>query len=70
MNPLEYDTALYKALYALASWLDVTTIWMLVLLGIGIATVAGVKRNSGYIAVFGWWAIFLLFSVGLAAFRG
>jgi hypothetical protein len=59
-----------KALYALASWLDFTTIWMLVLLGIGIAAVAGVKRSSGYIAVFGWWALFMLFSVGWAAIAG
>jgi hypothetical protein len=56
-----------KALYALASSLDAVTIWTLVLLAIGTATVAGVKRNSGYIAVFGWWAIFLLISVGFAA---
>jgi hypothetical protein len=56
-----------KALYVLASWLDLTTIWSLVLLGIGTAIVAKVKRNSGYIAVFGWWAIFLLISVGFAA---
>jgi hypothetical protein len=28
--------------------------------------VAGVKRNSGYIAVFGWWAVFVLFKVGWA----
>jgi cell division protein FtsB len=65
-NPLEAN----KALYALASWLDFTTIWMLVLLGIGIAVVAGVKRSSGYIAVFGWWALFMLFSVGWAAIAG
>jgi hypothetical protein len=62
-NPVEAN----KALYALASSLDAVTIWTLVLLAIGTATVAGVKRNSGYIAVFGWWAIFVLFSVGIAA---
>jgi hypothetical protein len=63
LNPLETN----KALYALATSLDAVTIWTLVLLAIGTATVAGVKRNSGYIAVFGWWAIFVLFSVGIAA---
>jgi hypothetical protein len=62
-NPVEAN----KALYALASSLDAVTIWTLVLLAIGTATVAGVKRNSGYIAVFGWWAIFVLFSVGITA---
>ena len=56
-----------KALYALASSLDAVTIWTLVLLAIGTATVAGGKRNSGYIGVFGWWAIFVLFSIGIAA---
>jgi hypothetical protein len=62
-NPAEAN----KVLYSLANSLDAVTIWTLVLLGMGIAIVAGVKRNSGYIAVFGWWAIFLLISVGFAA---
>ncbi|HEY1804551.1 MAG TPA: YIP1 family protein [Terracidiphilus sp.] len=56
-----------KALYALATSIDAVTIWTLVLLGIGTAIVAGTKRSSGYIAVFGWWALFVLFSVGIAA---
>jgi len=56
-----------KALYVLTSWLDVTTIWALVVLGIGTAIVARVKRNSGYFAAFGWWTLFLLISVGWAA---
>jgi Yip1 domain len=59
-----------KVLYALASSLDAVTIWTLVLLSIGVATVAGVKRSSGYIAVFGWWAIFVLIGVGWAAIMG
>jgi hypothetical protein len=63
LNPVETN----KALYALASWLDFSTIWSLVLLGMGLAIVAGVKRSSGYIAVFGWWALFLIISVGYAA---
>jgi hypothetical protein len=66
LNPLEAN----KALYALATSLDVVTIWTLVLLGIGIATVAGVKRTSGYIAVFAWWAIIVLIGVGAAAVMG
>jgi hypothetical protein len=63
LNPLETN----KALYVLLSSLDVVTIWTLVLLGMGTAIVAGVKRTSGYIAVFGWWAIFVLFGVGITA---
>ncbi len=59
-----------KALYALASSLDVVTIWSLVLLGMGTAIVAGTKRSSGYIAVFGWWALFVLIGVVWAAAMG
>jgi hypothetical protein len=59
-----------KAVYALASSLDVVTIWSLFLMGMGIAIVAGVKRSSGYIAVFGWWAIIVLIGVGWAAAFG
>ena len=59
-----------KALYTLATSLDAVTIWTLVLVSIGIATVAGVKRSSGYIAVFGWWVIVVLVSVGFAAVMG
>lgn len=63
LNPLDTGAAFYR----LASGLDVTTIWSVALLSIGLATVAGVKRSSGYIAVFGWWALILLGSVGWAA---
>ena len=66
MNPLETN----RALYSLASSLDLITIWTLVLLGIGTGIVAGVKRSSGYAAVFGWWAIFILIGVGWAAAMG
>jgi Yip1 domain len=66
LNPIETNPAIYK----LASALDFTTIWSMVLLGIGIAIVAGVKRSSGYIAVFGWWAIIVLVTVGWAAIMG
>ena len=66
LNPLETN----HALYALATSLDIVSIWSMVLLAVGVATVAGVKRNSGYIAVFGWWAIFVLIGVGMAAAMG
>jgi len=66
LNPLDTN----QALYSLDSSLDVITIWTLVLLGMGTAMVAGVKRSSGYIAVFGWWAIFVLIGVGWAAMMG
>ena len=66
LNPLDTN----KALYALASSIDLITIWTLVLLGMGVAIVAGVKRSSGYIAVFGWWVVIILISVGWAAVMG
>jgi len=66
MNPLDTNPALYK----LATALDFSTIWSMVLLSIGVAIVAGVKRSSGYIAVFGWWAIITLCSVGWSAIMG
>ena len=52
-----------KALYTLATAFDVITIWMAALASIGLAAVAGVKRNAGYIAVFGWWLIVVFFGV-------
>jgi hypothetical protein len=55
------------ALYLLATSVDVLVIWNLFVTGIGVATVAGVKRSSGYIAVFGWWILIVLISVGFAA---
>ena len=62
LNPLDTNAALYS----LASSIDFTTIWTLVLLGMGTAIVAGVKRGSGYIAVFAWWAVFVLIGAGAA----
>jgi hypothetical protein len=59
-----------KAIYALASSLDVITIWSLILMGMGIAIVAGVKRSSGYMAVFGWWILIVLIGTGWAAAFG
>ena len=66
LDPVETN----KALYSLATSMDAITIWTLVLMGMGIATVAGVKRGPGYITTFGWWAIVVLCSVGYAAVMG
>jgi hypothetical protein len=65
LSPTDTNAALYK----LATAIDFTTIWSMVLLSIGIAIVAGVKRTSGYIAVFGWWAVIVICSVGWTALR-
>jgi len=66
LNPVETN----KALYSLASSLDIVTIWSLAVLAIGVAIVAGVKRTSGYIAVFGWWALIVLIGVGWSLAMG
>jgi hypothetical protein len=63
MNPLETN----PGLYSFASSIDIITIWCLVLVGIGTALVAGVKRSSGYIASFGWWAVVVLVGAAIAA---
>lgn len=47
--------------------LDVFTIWNLVLLSIGLAIVARTKRSTGYIAVFGWFVVIVLFRTAMAA---
>jgi hypothetical protein len=54
-------------LYVLAVSLDPIVIWNLAVTGIGISIVAGVKRSSGYIAVFGWWALWILVFLGFSA---
>lgn len=66
LNPADTNAALYK----LATALDCTTIWSLVLMSIGLAAVARVKRSSGYIAVFGWWGLLTAIGVGWAAIFG
>ena len=62
---LASDTS--KPLMAIATSLDVVTIWSLVLYAIGLSTVAGCKRSSGFVAVFGWWVLIVLIGVGAAA---
>lgn len=56
-----------RALYTFLTQIDIVTIWTLVLLSIGISTVAGLRRSAGYITVFGWWIIVVLFKVATAA---
>jgi hypothetical protein len=58
------------AVYGLATSIDFTTIWYLVLFSIGLSIVAGVKRSAGYIAVFGWWVVVVLIGAGYAAITG
>jgi hypothetical protein len=59
-----------SVLKALASSLDVFSIWALILLSIGFAAIAGSKKittgKTAYV-VFGFWAVYVLIKVGFAA---
>lgn len=56
-----------KWLMTFATSLDIFWIWALILVGIGVAIVAKVKRSTGLTAVFGWWLLILLVRMGIAA---
>jgi hypothetical protein len=66
LNPIDTN----PGLYSFATSIDFITIWSLVLVGIGTALVAGVKRGSGYIASFGWWALLVIIGAGIAVAFG
>ena len=57
-------------LVTLLSSVDVFAIWIAVLLTIGVSIVAGIKRSSAAIVVFGWWFLFVMLKVVGAAFTG
>jgi len=59
-----------KWVVTLLSALDVFAIWTAILLTIGVSIVAGIKRSSAAIVVFGWWFIFVLMKVVGAAITG
>jgi hypothetical protein len=54
-------------LMALATSLDVLTIWALILLTIGCAIVGRIKMSTAAAAVWGWWILITLVKVGVAA---
>jgi Yip1 domain len=56
-----------KWLLAFATSIDLLTIWVLILLTIGCATVAKTKRGTAAVAVWGWWILITLVKVGAAA---
>jgi hypothetical protein len=58
-----------KWLISLGSSIDVLTIWTVILLIIGCAILARIKRSSAAIAVIGWWVILTLVGTGFAAFQ-
>jgi hypothetical protein len=68
-NPAYYmsvtDTAPW--LYRMASWFDVITIWLFIVLGIGYAVVGKKKISSGIAVMAGWFVVMMLASAGFAA---
>ncbi len=65
---LSSDTPLW--LRTALSSVDVFTIWVVVLLVLGCATVARVKRSSAAVIVVGWWVLIILGSTVVAAVQG
>ena len=56
-----------KWLATLCQHIDIFEIWSVILTTIGISIVAKVSRGKAAAAVVGWWLIFILVGVGLAA---
>lgn len=55
-----------KWLIALGTSMDVLTMWVLILLTIGCATVGRTKRSTAAVAVWGWWILITLVKVATA----
>lgn len=64
------STDVPKWLLALATSLDIFTIWTLILLTIGCAIIGKISKGKAAGAVFGWWILIVLFKVGIAAITG
>ena len=54
-------------LYAVASSIDVFSIWILVLTGIGYQCVTRLKRGTCMGVVFGWWAVYTLVTAAIGS---
>lgn len=57
----------HPVLHALGSWVDIFGVWIVVLLGIGFASVSKVKRSTAIYVVAGWYVFIALAFTGLAA---
>ena len=68
VNPGYFIDATGSAtLRTLLSSFDIITFWVLILLSIGITSIAKVKRGTAFAIVFGWYAFAMLCFVALAA---
>ncbi len=57
-------------LSTLLSSFDIFAIWTACVMTIGISIVAGIKRSSAAIVVFGWWGLWIILQTGIAAVSG
>jgi hypothetical protein len=64
------DPSAHLALHRLASAVDIFSLWIVILLGIGFSCVAKVKKGAALATVFGWYAFVTLWAVGWAALFG
>lgn len=55
-----FDPNTSHFLYSIASSIDVFSLWILILTGIGYSCVTRVKRGTCMVVVFGWWAVVTL----------
>lgn len=75
-NPIGTNLGYYLSsdspqwLIGMLSSIDVLKIWTALLLTIGCAKVAQIKKSSAAIAVFGWWILLILIGTGFAAIMG
>ncbi|MGA3210738.1 MAG: YIP1 family protein [Terriglobales bacterium] len=66
-NPAYFmDPTVHKSLYALATALDVFSLWTVVLLGIGFAAQSKVKRSTAILVVLVWFLVVKLVAAGFA----
>lgn len=68
-NPAYYMDVSSTApwLYRMSSWFDVITIWLFVLIGIGLAVLGKKKISTGIAVMAGWFIVMVLISAGWAA---
>jgi hypothetical protein len=69
-NPAYFmDPTQHKFVYGLLSGVDVFGLWIVVLLGIGYASISKLKRSTTIGVVLGWFALIKLVGAGWAAMR-
>jgi hypothetical protein len=73
-NPVGTNIAYYMSiadtphwLYSLCSWIDLFTLWIFVLIGLGFAVVGRLKKSTGIGVLIGWYAVMVLITTALAA---